>query len=82
MPLDRGILLVSDATPSGNIASDPSKADWLWFQPSTGTWHTHNTSTGQWDEVARGSPDGVSGRFNNPTRLDIVNGIVVGVEVE
>ena len=80
--MDKGLLLVSDATPAGYIASDPTMADWLWFKPSTGVWHKQ--SEGSWVEVDVPAHEhaGVTGRFDNPTRLDIVNGIVMGVEEE
>lgn len=49
MSIDIGILVVSEGTPSGNIKSEPSMADWLWFKPSTGRWHKH--TDGSWEEV-------------------------------
>lgn len=51
MSIDIGILVVSEGTPSGNIKSKPSMADWLWFKPSTGRWHKISPSTGLWEEV-------------------------------
>lgn len=51
MSIDIGNIVVSEATPSGNISSDPSMDDWVWLKPSTGVWHNYNPSTGEWDEV-------------------------------
>lgn len=81
MSIDIGIVVVSEAAPSGNVSSDPSMDDWVWLKPSTGAWHKYNG--GSWEEVAvpAHEHEGVSGRFSDITRLDIVNGIVVGVEV-
>lgn len=51
MTIDIGVLVVSEATPSGHISSEPGIADWLWFKPSTNRWHKVNSSTGAWEEV-------------------------------
>jgi len=49
MTIDIGVLVVSEREPSGNINTDPSMADWLWFEPSTGRWHQYNTGTSSWE---------------------------------
>ncbi len=51
MTIDIGNVVVSEATPSGNINSDPSMDDWVWLKPSTGVWSNFDVSTSQWVEV-------------------------------
>ncbi len=87
MSIDLGCLIVSEATPSGSITSDPSMADWLWFKPSTGVWNVYNTSTGQWaavDVAEHGHPAAaVTGEFEGAFRkITIVNGIITDFELE
>ncbi len=56
MSIDIGIVVVSEATPSGSISSDPSMNDWLWLKPSTGAFHNYDGATGQWVEVTHLHP--------------------------
>ena len=78
MSIDIGIVVVSDATPSGTVASDPTQADWLWFQPNTNTWHKQ--VEGEWEAVV---PDGVTGEFEGtPKKITLVNGIVTDFELD
>ena len=97
MSIDIGCFVVSEATPSGSISSDPSMADWLWLKPSDGTWHTYNTSTGSWDVVGAvtiadltvsgsiivGSDAGITGEFEGALKkITIKNGIITEFELE
>ncbi len=83
MSIDIGIVVVGEAAPSGSVTSDPSMADWLWFQPSTDTWHKYNGST--WVAVAAPSHGhgGVTGEFEGTfKKIKIENGIVTEFELE
>lgn len=89
MSMDLGTVLVSEATPTGRVASDPSMDDWLWLRPSDGTWHKYNTSTGQWDivEVAAhehpGLGGGITGEFEGRLKkIKVENGFITEIEVE
>ncbi len=96
MSIDIGCLIVSEATPSGSISSDPSMDDWVWLKPSTGAWHNYDAATSQWVEVAHLHPtlgdieftgtitadgeEGITGNFTNPTRISVKNGIVTRID--
>lgn len=47
--IDLRSLVVSNSTPSGNISSDSSMDNWLWYKPSTRKWHIF--SGGTWNEI-------------------------------
>lgn len=97
MTVDVGILVVSEATPSGNISSDPSMDDWVWLKPSTGVWYNYDADTSQWVEVGHLHPtlgdiefegtitvdgdEGITGNYTNPTRITVKNGIVTRIDV-
>ena len=39
-------LVVSDSAPSGNISSDATMENWLWYKPTPNEWHIYKS--GQW----------------------------------
>ncbi len=34
-----GILVFSEAAPSGDVNYNPTMGNWMWFKPSTGKWY-------------------------------------------
>ncbi len=84
MTIDIGNVVVSEATPSGAISSDPSMDDWVWLKPSTGIWYNFDAATSQWVAVEHlHTTQGLTGEYEGTfKKIKVENGLVIEFELE